>query len=122
MSRKGHRQGGKFRGHTTIIEAATPVVDQLVEMNGVTGLSVGIIVNTKSVSNCTVVTHKPTISGLEIKVRGNKYIQTFYVYIKEGGVKEVKAFLDKTFAKRPKKQGRRRGGKRKRRPPTARDF
>jgi hypothetical protein len=122
MSSKGHRQGGKFRGHTTIIEASASVLDALVAMTMVTGISIGIIKKTKSVANGTVVTHKPTISGMELKVRGNKYVQTFYVYISRGGVEGVQAFLDKNYSKKPKKQGRRKGGRRKRRPPTARDF
>ena len=81
MGAKGHRNGGKFKGHTTIIEASGPIIDALAELEVVTWISIGIIVKTKGVVSATSTHLSETLAGFQLKVRGNKYIQTFYVYV-----------------------------------------
>ncbi|HBU27981.1 TPA: hypothetical protein DEB00_02585 [Candidatus Uhrbacteria bacterium] len=125
MSSKNHRDGGKFRGHTTVIDAAIPVLDALSALDVVTGISIGIIEKTKSVS-AIVVNYKLTVSGFEVKVRGNKYVQTFYVFFNKRAEWVVARMLDKDFPKPEKGKGKRKkqGGKARkaRNHPIANDF
>jgi len=121
MSKKSHRAGGKFKGHTTVTDAAIPVVDALAALDVVTGISISIIEKTRGVAQHTVVTFKRTVSGLEMKVRGNRYVQTFYVYASD--LDAVEAMLTERFPK-PKKGKKKRRGRRKGRQshPTAKTW
>lgn len=112
-SNRSHRQGGKFKGHTSVIAAAIPVVDTLVKMEEVTGISISKISQTRSVAHATVVSHKETVSGLEVKVRGNKYVQTFYVYMNLSNRPAVVQMLERSFP-RPQARKRKKGKKRRR--------
>ncbi|OGH59461.1 MAG: hypothetical protein A2725_01385 [Candidatus Magasanikbacteria bacterium RIFCSPHIGHO2_01_FULL_33_34] len=108
MSKKNHRSGDKFRGrHTTIIDASGPVVDFLKTLDGVKGISIGIISSIKSVSQGSVICNE-TRSGLEVKVRGNKYIQIFYVFVESNKAQEIKSKINSMFPSLEKGKGKRR--------------
>jgi len=77
-----HRAGTGIAGkHTTIIDAALGVVDILKEQEGVR-LTLGKITKTRSNRNRSI-KFTDTVSGFEMKIKGNCYVQTFFVIVPE---------------------------------------
>ena len=77
-----HRAGEGIAGkHTTVIDAATAVVDILKEQEGVR-LTLGKIEKTRSNNNQSI-KFKDTVSGFRMKIKGNCYVQTFFVIVPE---------------------------------------
>ncbi|HUX50620.1 MAG TPA: DUF2103 domain-containing protein [Spirochaetia bacterium] len=74
-----HRAGGKFtRSHTTLIEAAAPLVDRAVELEEVSKVSLGMIkVIGKGLPN---IKSSAINGGLKYVVRGNLGRQEIYIY------------------------------------------
>jgi len=74
-----HRAGGKLtRSHTTLIEAAVPVVDLLEARPEVTKISLGII---KVIGKgLPAVKMRPATGGWKVVIRGNLSLQELVVY------------------------------------------
>lgn len=76
MSR--HFAGGKITGsHTTLIEAAKPVVNTAEKLKEVNKICLGIITVSKSKKRLKF---KPILAGWEVIVYGPKALQTLYIY------------------------------------------
>lgn len=77
-----HRAGGKLtRSHTTLIDAAEPLVDWLHERTEVTKISLGVIkVIGKGPPSLKL---HPVTGGWKLVVRGNVSLQEFVVYTSE---------------------------------------
>ncbi len=74
--------GKKFSGsHTTIIDAAFPLVIKLERNPLVYKISLGLI--RKCRSGSFNIKAKEIPSGLELIIRGSLYVQTIYLYITE---------------------------------------
>jgi hypothetical protein len=74
-----HRAGGKLtRSHTTLIDAAAPLVDHLQEREDVSKISLGIIKNIGK-GNPGLKFHRVT-GGWKVVVRGNVSLQELVVY------------------------------------------
>jgi len=74
-----HRAGGKLTSsHTTLIDAAVPLVDLLQEREEVTKISLGMIKNIGK-GNPGLKFH-PITGGWRVVVRGNVSLQEFVVY------------------------------------------
>jgi hypothetical protein len=74
-----HRAGGKLTSsHTTLIDAAVPLIDLLQERDEVTKISLGMI---KNIGKGTpgLKFHEVT-GGWRVVVRGNVSLQEFVVY------------------------------------------
>lgn len=74
-----HRAGGKLtRSHTTLIDAAVPLVDLLQDRDDVTKISLGII---KSIGKGVPgLKFHPVTGGWKVVVRGNVSLQEMVVY------------------------------------------
>jgi len=74
-----HRAGGKLtRGHTTLIDAAEPIVDLLQDREEVSKISLGII---KVIGRGKPgVKFHPVTGGWKLVVRGNVSLQELVVY------------------------------------------
>lgn len=74
-----HRAGGKItRSHTTLIDAAVPLVDLLQARSEVSKISLGIIKNIgKGMPKIKLF---PVTGGLKIVVRGNTSLQELVAY------------------------------------------
>jgi len=74
-----HRAGGKLtRSHTTLIDAAAPLVDYLQGCADVSKISLGII---KSLGKgSTGLKFYPVTGGWKVTVRGNTSLQEIVVY------------------------------------------
>ena len=74
-----HRAGGKLtRSHTTLIDAAVPLVDYLQGCADVSKISLGII---KSLGKgSTGLKFHPVTGGWKVTVRGNTSLQEIVVY------------------------------------------
>lgn len=74
-----HRAGGKFtRNHTTLIDAAAPIVDRANELEEVSKIALGIIkVIGKGKPSVKFV---PINGGWKVVVRGNLGLQEIFVY------------------------------------------
>ena len=77
-----HRAGGKIAGsHTTVIDAAIPLIDQAQKIPGVSKIVLGII---QHIGNGrTQIKSRPIQSGLKAIVRGNGCVQEIYIYTSE---------------------------------------
>lgn len=74
-----HRAGGKLtRSHTTIIDAAAPLVDYLQNHDGVSKISLGLIKNIGK-GNPGLKFH-PVTGGWRVVIRGNVSLQELVVY------------------------------------------
>jgi hypothetical protein len=74
-----HRAGGKLtRSHTTLIDAAVPLVDLLQDRDEVTKISLGVIKNIGK-GNPGLKFHE-VVGGWKVVVRGNVSLQEFVVY------------------------------------------
>jgi hypothetical protein len=72
--------GGKFGGnHTTIIEAACPVVDAAVKAEEVRRIVPGFI-NVNIGTGRHHIKFQPITGGLKVKVRGSSSLQEIYIY------------------------------------------
>jgi len=77
-----HRAGGKLtRNHTTLIDAAAPVVDFLQECDVVSKISLGIIKNIGK--GAPGLKFHPVTGGWRVVVRGNVSLQEIVVYTEE---------------------------------------
>ena len=74
-----HRAGGKFtKSHTTLIDAAIPIVDRASDMPEVTKISLGEI---RTIGKgLRGVKFHPINGGWRLVVRGNTTIQDIYIY------------------------------------------
>ncbi len=74
-----HRAGGKFtRSHTTLIDAAVPIVDKAEDLSEVSKISLGEIkVIGKGLQN---VKFFPINGGWRLVIRGNISRQEIYIY------------------------------------------
>lgn len=90
-----HRAGGKFtRSHTTLIEAAAPIVDAAQELPEVSKISLGEIkVIGRGLRN---VKFFDINGGLRLVVRANTTRQDLYVYTSDPA--GTKAVLERAFA------------------------
>ena len=81
-TRKGLLKGSKFNGrHTTVIAVAHPLIRAANDDSEVTKIVVGVIVPTKGGrSGQRRLKISQIKAGLELRVRGNSSVQTFYVY------------------------------------------
>ena len=80
MASKNHRQGGKMGGkHTTVIDAAQPIVDLAQKMSEVMKVSAGFITSGIKTGQQRVKIKK-IVGGLLLVVRGNISIQEIRVY------------------------------------------
>jgi hypothetical protein len=80
MTSKNHRQGGKMGGkHTTVIDAAQPVVDLAQILPEVTKVSAGYITSGIKTGPQRIKIKK-MVGGLLLIVRGNISIQEIRVY------------------------------------------
>jgi hypothetical protein len=74
-----HRAGGKLtRNHTTLIDAAAPLVDFLQECSEVTKISLGLIKNIGK--GQPGLKFHPVTGGWRIVVRGNVSLQEIVIY------------------------------------------
>jgi len=74
-----HRAGGKLtRSHTTLIDAAVPLVDFLQGRDEVTKISLGMIKNIGKGS--PGLKFHPVVGGWKVVVRGNVSLQEMVVY------------------------------------------
>jgi hypothetical protein len=82
MSTKNHRQGGKFGGsHTTVIDAAVPVVDLAHKLPSVTNISPGFITSGLRPANGKIrVKLTEFLGGVLLNVRGNTSQQEIRIY------------------------------------------
>ncbi|EKE11688.1 MAG: hypothetical protein ACD_15C00037G0017 [uncultured bacterium] len=97
MNKSNHRSGGKIGGrHTTVIDAAKPVVDFLLKHPDVTSITVGYIkMRLKTAPQRIKVMEE---SGcLLLKVRGTASIQELRVFSKN--IEKVKNDLEEKFKK-----------------------
>jgi len=74
-----HRAGGKLtRSHTTLIDAAIPVVELLQAFPAVTKISLGLIKSIgKGPQNLKLM---PQVGGWKLVIRGNTSLQEITVY------------------------------------------
>lgn len=92
-----HRNGGKIsKRHTTVIDAATTVVDALNKMPGVKKIALGEIMKVKNGQRSLKVAEAVN-NGLKLTVRGNCYLQVIYVTANNPHV--TKDAIEKIFAK-----------------------
>jgi hypothetical protein len=89
MSKKNILSAKNIVGtHTTIIDAALDVLTFISTMDDIK-ISPGIITQAKR-SGGRVIKFTPTRTGLEMKVLGNRTLQSFYIYTaKPEGVIEI---------------------------------
>lgn len=89
MAQKGLLKGKKISGkHSSVIEAATPLIFILKADARVSKIVLGIIKRIKNGPHRVSV--KNIQAGLDVKVRSGNSVQQFYVYTHDGdGVKEV---------------------------------
>lgn len=81
------------RSHTTLIDGATKVVKQAVEIPEVSKVSLGII---KKISiGKPRIKFLPITGGIKAIVRGNAYIQEIFIYTKDS--KKTISILTKVF-------------------------
>ena len=74
-----HRAGGKLtRSHTTLIDAAAPLVDYLQGREEVSKISLGMIKNIGK--GQPGLKFHTVVGGLKVVVRGNVSLQEFVVY------------------------------------------
>jgi hypothetical protein len=77
-----HRAGGKLTSaHTTLIDAAVPVVDFLQTCSSVSKISLGLIKNIGK--GAPGMKFHPVVGGWKITVRGNVSLQELVVYTTE---------------------------------------
>lgn len=96
MSRKTHRQGGKFTGsHTTIIDAAAVVVDTAKRREEVTKICLSIIQNVRS--NGRRLKFKSIQAGWQVIIYGNTYMQDVYIYT--SNPETTKQAIEQAFAR-----------------------
>jgi len=77
-----HRAGGKLtRSHTTLIDAAAPLVDFLQDHDHVSKISLGIIKNIGK--GAPSLKFHPVTGGWKVVVRGNVSLQEMVVYTTE---------------------------------------
>lgn len=111
--RKGHRSGGKFAGsHTTVIPESEAVLDELVRLDAVTKIVLGVITSSKksSASSQLRTKCKPLkngVCGLEVTVSKGGSTQNFFVYVSGDHFlrkveKVVESFTDTSAGKRGK--------------------
>jgi hypothetical protein len=81
------------RSHTTIIDAARPLLQAAEKSEHVTKISLGIIKNIGT--GKTGLKFQPTTGGMKVVVRGNTTIQELYIYTKE--VEKVTKILTHSF-------------------------
>jgi hypothetical protein len=78
---RGLLAGPKFNGrHTTIIEAAIPIIKQAKKLDSVTKIVVSEIKKAGQGPTLLRFTHVP--AGLKLMVRGQQAVQEFYLYTK----------------------------------------
>ena len=75
-----HKAGKKFsKSHTTIIDAAIPIINQLEKQPEVTKIVLGIIkAGLRPAPQRTKIT--PIQNGLKLQIRGTNSVQTIFVY------------------------------------------
>lgn len=83
MSANNHRSGGKIGGrHTTVIDAARPIIDFLLKDPGVSNITIGHIkMGIKAGPQRVKITEET--GCLLIKIRGSASIQEIRVFAKE---------------------------------------
>ena len=90
---KKHRDGNKMGRHTTLIDAAIPVVDAARKMREVSKVSLGFI---KTVSNGQKRLKIVEETGcLRLTVRGNTTVQEIHIYTQNP--KKVSKVLEEAF-------------------------
>lgn len=93
--------------HTTVIDAAYDLVKEIHKDPMVEKISLGIIRQCSPGRGLQNIKIKNTISGLELVVRGNSYVQNIYVYISDTSEVAKANLSDKVtgyfFAKRSNK-------------------
>lgn len=96
MSSRKHRSGGKIGGsHTTVIDAASPLVDFLETQPAVKKIVLGRIDPASLADGERRVKISKRLSGLRCVVRGKLSIQELWIYISSGFAVEVIAALTK---------------------------
>ncbi len=81
IGKKGHRNGGKFVNHTTIIETASHVLDHAALMEEVKRISPGVIRPTDQGAHGKFrVKFADIVGGLLLTIRGNNAAQEVRVY------------------------------------------
>lgn len=96
MASRNHHNGGKIRGkHTTIIDAAKPIIKFLNELEWVTGISLGFIKSgLKGAKQRMKIIN--TTGGLLLVIRGGVTIQEIRVY--SNNTKKVQEELERNFS------------------------
>lgn len=91
-----HRAGKGIAGkHTTIIDAAEPVVDALLTIPN-TRVVLGIIKKVRS-SGKRRIKFFDTVSGFSMKITGNVSVQELHVIIDEHKCQEIKEIVSRAF-------------------------
>lgn len=76
---RGLLRGPKFNGrHTTLIDAAIPVVEQLRDDPRVTKIIIGVITSRRG--KTTTIKAVPVNAGLRLTIAAPKNVQELYVY------------------------------------------
>jgi len=92
-----HRAGKKLgRRHTTIIDAAVPVVDAAQKSALVSKVTLGLIKNQVGKSQHRSIKFSEIPAGFKVRVRGNTTIQELYVYTLKP--QETRELLARAFA------------------------
>jgi len=95
MCANNHRSGGKIGGrHTTVIDAARPIVDFLLKKSDVTSVAVGHIKMGIKASQQRVKIREET-GCLMVKIRGSASIQEIRVFSKN--LAKIKQDLEERF-------------------------
>lgn len=89
---KNHRSGGKMGGrHTTLIDAAEPIVDMVQKRPEVKKIVAGFIVQGRSGGQRRIKL-KEMDGVLQLSIRGNSSLQDVWVY--SDNIEETKKFLE----------------------------
>jgi hypothetical protein len=79
---RGLLRGPKFNGrHTTLIDAAVPVVAQLRDDPRITKIIIGVIKSRRG--NTTTLKATPIPAGLRITISAPRYVQELFAYTSE---------------------------------------
>lgn len=79
---RGLLRGPKFNGrHTTLIDAAIPVVEQLRDDERVTKIIIGMITSRRG--KTTTIKAVPVSAGLRLTIAAPRNVQELYVYTTE---------------------------------------
>ena len=92
-----HKSGGKITAsHTTIIDAARPIVEAAEKLPEVTKISLGIIKQVGKSGMRRRIKFLPITGGWKLTVRGSASVQEIYVYT--GEATSTKTSLETEFS------------------------